>query len=368
LKKIFIVLFFLILYTPVVFGQELNVVYESLISDATFDISSEVFPEFQADKLVNDLIAGKGTNIAEVLKEIGTFFIKSFLSSVKLLFTIVLVAFSISVVRNIQLDKKSLSETSFYISYSVYGTIILYVFAKSIYTAKNMLDGVMYLIGASLPVLLSTLSFSGGFTSSALIASSLMSMIEVINIVIHNIVFPLIMSSVILALANGMSDKVNISTMVKVTKQSAKWILGFCLAIYTGFYGIYGLTGAALDNRIGKAAKFAVGNGIPLVGGVVSESMETVMSTIGACRNLIGTAGIVCICVIALTPIIKTFVYMWIFKIAAIIIEPVSDNRIVNFTNDVSESISMISAVLIAVCLLFIGCIGIILIAGNFLV
>ena len=368
MKKIYFVLFFLLIYASVASAQELDVVYDSFINEETFDISSEIFPEFQADKIIKCLIDGEGTNIAEILKNIGSFFVKSFLSSVKLLFTIVLVAYSISIVSNIQLEKKSLSETSFCISYSVYSTIILYIFAGSIYPAKEMLDGIISLIIACFPVLLSTLSFSGGFTSSALIASSLMSMIEVINLVIHNIVFPLIMSSVILALANGISDKVNISTMVKVTKQSAKWILGFCLAVYTGFYGIYGITGAALDNRIGKAAKFAVGNGVPLVGGVVSESMETVMSTIGACRNLIGTAGIVCICVLALTPIVKTFVYMWMFKIAAVIIEPVSDSRIVNFTNDVAESISMISAVLIAVCLLFIGCIGIILVAGNFLV
>ena len=74
------------------------------------------------------------------------------------------------------------------------------------------------------------------------------------------------------------------------------------------------------------------------------------------------------VCIIGLAPIIKTFIYMLVFKLAAVILEPISDKRIIVLTTEIAEAISLVMSVLIAVCLPFIGCIGILLIAGNFLI
>ena len=230
-----------------------------------------------------------------------------------------------------------------------------------------MLEMLFNMIKVSLPLLVSLLTASGAVTLSSLVSSSLMAMVEVLAYVINLIVLPLIVSSVTISVANNMSDKINIGAMMNLMRQAAKWILGFCLAVYTGFYSVYGVVGASLDSRIGKAARFALGRGIPVVGGVVSESIETVMSVMGAVRNLTGVAGITCICIIALVPLIKTLVYMLTFKLASVVLEPIADQRIIALTTETADGISLIMSVLIASCLLFVGCIGILMIAGNFL-
>ncbi|MBQ7039143.1 MAG: hypothetical protein IJN39_01090 [Clostridia bacterium] len=145
-----------------------------------------------------------------------------------------------------------------------------------------------------------------------------------------------------------------------------KWILVFLMAIFAGVFGVYGLSGSAIDASAGKAVRFAIGSGIPLVGGVAADSLETVIATLGATRNIIGTVGMCCVVVLAITPVIKTAVLMWIFRLCCTVIEPFSNPKIVKLMSDAAECISLVFSVLISVCLLFVGALGILLIAGNF--
>ena len=138
------------------------------------------------------------------------------------------------------------------------------------------------------------------------------------------------------------------------------------MAIFAGVFGVYGLSGSAIDASAGKAVRFAIGSGIPLVGGVAADSLETVIATLGATRNIIGTVGMCCVVVLAITPVIKTAVLMWIFRLCCTVIEPFSNPKIVKLMSDAAECISLVFSVLISVCLLFVGALGILLIAGNF--
>ncbi|MBO5453773.1 MAG: stage III sporulation protein AE [Clostridia bacterium] len=342
-------------------------IYKDLEIYDYFNIESEIFPELNIEKLILSFENNEELNVNEILKSITEYFIKAITSHYKILAVIVITGFAISITNTISANDNSISHITFNISYSLYAILIISLFLNCIKPAKEMFDCIIILIKTTMPLFLSLLNLSGGITTSSMITSSLLMLIEVLTQIINVLVFPLIIASVTVSVANNMSDKINIGTLVNLMRQSAKWILGFTLALYTGFYGVYGLVGSSLDNRIGKAARYAIGRGIPVVGGVVSESIEAVMTTFGAVRNITGVAGIVMISIWGLVPIIKTAVYILIFKFSAIILEPVSDKRIISLTNETSEAISLIMSVLIAVCLLFVGCVGILLITGNFI-
>lgn len=368
MKKILISLILVLLICPKVYGQDIIDTLDYFNLDEKFNIENEIFPEFSLKEFASDMVSGKGRDVKEIIKEVIIYFINSMTSSLKLLLSMVMLGFVISVINTLKSDRKNVSEISFYISYAIFASFCIFSFTKAISPAREMLDGIYVLIVQAIPVLLSLLTMSGGVTTATLVAPSMLSMIELINLVINSVVFPLIISSVAISGASNMSHKIQLSNMVSVMKQSSKWILGFIMSVYIGFYGIYSLGGSAIDNKLGKAAKFAIGSGVPVVGGIISESVETVVSILGAVRNITGI-GIVCLALLTVaSPIVKTVVYMWTFKLSAVILEPISDKRLINLINDISDSISLITGVLFAICLLFTGTVGIILLAGNFVV
>ncbi len=366
-KFIVIFLIIVILHTKCYAAENLENVYNQLGIYEIFDLRPEIFPEFDIVTLLDTLKNGKVFDIKVVLSELSEYIIAVFTSHYRVLILLVVCGFVVSITNILKNESKSINETVFNISYISYAIIIIFIFTNCIHPTKELFDDMVLMIKSFIPVLLTLLNFSGGVTSSTMISSLLLMMIEILTNIINIIVFPLITASVTVSVANNMSRKINIGTMVTLMRQGVKWILGFCLAIYTGFYSIYGLVGSTLDNRIGKAARFALGRGIPVVGGVVAESIETVMTTFGAVRNITGSVGVIFISLYCVAPMIKTFIYILIFKLAAMVLEPISDSRIVALTSETAEAMTLILSVLIAVCLLFVGCIGIILITGNFI-
>ncbi len=371
MKKIILMIMLMCALNPYVCNAQENTIsdnYTEMEINNAFEIAEKTFPEFDGESIVNNLAQGKGIDGTGIFQAIKEYIFKSFYDLIKIFTMLVVTGYIISVTNTVGLTLGGgASKTAFIVGYCVFAGIIISVFAELINPARETIESLVTMIKSTIPILLTLLTLSGGITTSGFMSPILVSLINVVASILGEFLISVSIATVSLSVADRMSDRINISSAVKSLKQFVKWILLFCMAVYSGIYGVYGLAGSALDSRFGKATRFAVGSSVPVVGGVVSDSIETIIGTIAALRSITGVVGIIAICAVAILPLIKIAMVMWMFKLSAVILEPVSDTKIVKLTTDVADSVSMIFAILTAVSLLFIGCIGIILISGNFI-
>lgn len=369
MQKIIILLLFLIIPFNC-FAEENKVIEQFDVSGAEriLDVTSEVFPGFESRKIVEDLSKGTAFNTGEIFKNILGFFMSEFKDNMRICALLLAIGFLIGVLSNMQsaYGKNSASEVGHFIGYCIFSGVLVASFSEIIAPAKEMIEVISVMISATIPILISLITMSGGVVTSGLMASGLIALVNIVNSVISGIVFPLILCSFSLSVTANMSERLPLSHTVITLRKSVKWILVFMMAVFAGIFGVYGLSGSAIDASAGKAVRFAIGSGIPLVGGVAADSLETVIATLGATRNIIGTVGMCAVAIAAASPVIKTAVLMWIFRLCCAIIEPFSSPRIVKLMADAAECITLVFSVLISVCLLFVGALGILLIAGNF--
>ena len=342
--------------------------YNEMEINNVFEIAQDSFPGFDGETIVKNLSLGKLPDTGDITKTIKEYAVGYFYDLLKIFMLIVLTGYIISIIDAAsQAFGGGVSKNALVVGYCIFAGVLIAVFAELIKPARETIENLLTMIKSTIPVLLTLLTLSGGATTSGFISPLLISLINVIASVLGDFLISVAMATVSLSVADRMSDRINISSAVKSLKQFVKWVLLFCMAIYSGLYGVYGLAGSALDNRIGKAARFAVGSSVPVVGNVVSDSIETIIGTVTALRSITGAVGIIAICAVAILPLIKIAMVMWMFRLSAVILEPVSDTKIVKLTADVADSTSMVFAILTAVSLLLIGCIGIILLSGNFI-
>ena len=370
MKKILMITVLCLFLTVKSYAQENLIMdnYNQMEINDIFTEAEKIFPEFNGKSIVDSLSRGEsidGDGIFEFLKEYA---FKSFNELIKIFSLLVITGYIVSITNATgEAFGGAASSTSFLVGYCIFAGILISVFAELITPARNTIEILVTMIKSTIPVLLTLLTLSGGATTSGFMSPVLISLINVIAAILGEFLISITIATVSLSVADRMSERINISTAVKSLKQFVRWVLLFCMAIYSGIYGVYGLAGSALDSRLGKATKFAVGSSIPVVGGVVADSIETIIGTVAALRSITGVVGIIAICAIAVMPLIKIAMVMWMFKLSAVILEPVSNRKIVELTSDIAGSTSMIFAILTAVSLLLIGCIGIILISGNFI-
>ena len=215
------------------------------------------------------------------------------------------------------------------------------------------------------PIFISMLISGGAVTQAAAFQPVLMASVYVLGLLLDKCILPVCSLSAILALADNIRDRIEIGTLTKYLFSVSKWLLTGLLTLFSAILSIYGFTTKAFNTAATKGLKFAVGSLVPIVGGILSDTVETVLTGANLLKNAVGTAGMVTLFMIAFSPALKILVMMLVLKFVAAIIEPFSEKRIVNMLLSISESVKMLFSMVVTSTLLFIISIAIILLSSG---
>lgn len=137
------------------------------------------------------------------------------------------------------------------------------------------------------------------------------------------------------------------------------------LTVFVGAAGIQSIASAGADGLTVKLTRFATSNLIPVVGGILSESVETVMNCSVLIKNSVGVLGVICLVVIAAGPLLKIAAVLIIFRLTAAVAEPVSEPRVVQCLSELANSLSVLFSMLAAATVMFVIVLTIVINAGN---
>ncbi|MGO1368813.1 stage III sporulation protein AE, partial [Senegalia sp. (in: firmicutes)] len=229
----------------------------------------------------------------------------------------------------------------------------------------DAIDNMVIFMQVLLPILMTLLMAVGGLASSSLLHPLILASIGIFSTLIKQIIIPLIFFSTILSLVNKLTDKVQVSRIVSLLKEIAIITIGISLTIFMGVMTIQGVSSSQLDGVTIRTAKFAINNFVPIVGGFLSDAMDTVLGCSLLLKNSIGIIGVVVLFLIIIIPALKLLSLIFVYRLAVAIIEPISDERIVDGLIETSKSIIILLGLLLTVTVMFIISITIIVGAGN---
>lgn len=140
-----------------------------------------------------------------------------------------------------------------------------------------------------------------------------------LNIAINS-VFSLVLSAVSKPLANCMCalsflSCFNIKTFSErisdLFKRCYIFILSLVTTLFSGLSAIKTVLGGSADSVASRSVKFLVGRSLPLVGGVVSESYQSIIASLNLIKSTVGVFGIITV-VITVLPIILELSVWWL--------------------------------------------------------
>lgn len=268
-------------------------------------------------------------------------------------------------VTNSAMSGSSMNDVTFFACFTMVATVAVKCFLVSLDYAKDVINLMSEFITKLSPMLLTMILSSGMAGSAAAFKPILSGAVYVITVIVDKCLVPLILFGAVLSIVNNISGKVQISGYTKLVQSVSKWILTAVLTMFTGITSIYGFTTPVLDALGARAAKFAVGSFVPVVGGLLSDSIETVVGGSMLVKNSIGTAGVITICAICLVPIIKIAAMVLILKLSAAAVEPLADKRITGLIQDIASVTTTIMAMVITVSVMFVICISIMIATTN---
>ena len=246
-------------------------------------------------------------------------------------------------------SEKSTAKLIFFVGYAAVLVLILSSLSVAIEDCYNTVGSMQKQMQAAFPILLTLIATSGGSVSVAVYQPAVLFLSEIIVQVIVGVVFPLAALICVLDMAGNMSGEIRLKNFSALAKSVIKWALGISLTVFTVFLTVQGITSATYDGFSFRAAKYAIGNSVPIVGGFLSGGLDLLVAGSVLIKNSLGSCCILIFAVVIAVPLIELAVYNLFLKLSAAVTEPVGDNKITEFLSSLSYTVNYFTAGLLSV-------------------
>ncbi|WP_262429896.1 stage III sporulation protein AE [Paratissierella segnis] len=378
-----ILIFIVIIFIPnIVFGNE-------EINDFIIEEQLDLFNTKELDSLLEDVLGNNNLMPKMSFKEYlskflkgemiidGKSFIKSiankFIEEIKInlgfLSKILIIALISALLTNIQSTFENASVASFanYVTYILIAILVIGSFYQLMETVKITINSMIEFMEILLPILLTFLVLTGGPNTKLIFHPMILGTVNVIGIVVKSVILPLINFSFIISILSNLSERAELRKLSEFGNQIVTFIISAAFTVFVGIITIHGLS-TKIDGISIRTAKFAVDRFVPVVGGFLSDAVETVIGSSAILKNGIGIIGLFIIIFITILPLIKIGTLLLIYKIVGVVIEPIVSKNISNFFSDVSKTLLLILISMVSVAMMFFITITIIVDTGNSLI
>lgn len=184
------------------------------------------------------------------------------------------------------------------------------------------------------PLLLTMMAAVGGSGSSALMQPAVVASASAMTSLIQQLTVPLATAAAILTMLCHLGDGLKLQRLAAFTQQCASWTLGVCFTVFIGVLTTRAVTASALDGVTLRTAKYAIGNLIPVVGGLFADTVDTLIGSGMLVQGALGVTGLILIASWAMAPMCQTLASAMLYKLAAALMQPVSDGPLSNCIHD----------------------------------
>ncbi len=328
----------------------------------------KIVPGFSVDEILVSLAKGENIfSIREICARGINLLTSEVRSTVKIMIIILALSIMCTYLVNLQsgFGAESMGQTAFFTCYAIISGIGAAAFFEVVKCGQTVIENIAVFMRSLVPVVLACLVSAGAVISATAFEAVLMTVIEITEWIIETIFLPILMVSAALNIVNNMSERLNSEKLVQTMNKTVKWGLGILLTLFVGITGLQGIASGSADGLTVKVTRFAAANLIPIVGGILSETVETVMNCSVVIKNAVGITGIIIVVLVSAVPIIKTAACLILFRISAAIIQPISDKRIVKCISEFADSVSCVLSIMVAVTIMFIIILTITINVGN---
>ncbi|PHS36627.1 MAG: stage III sporulation protein AE [Alkaliphilus sp.] len=328
----------------------------------------DYFPKIDYRDYIMKVIRGETTfSFIDIIRGSFSLLFREVMVNWYLLIQIILLSLIYAILSNLQssFENKTISRLAYNVCYLMIASLVIKSFFIAINIGAEAIEMMVTFMQLLTPIVLTLILAMGGITTAAFFHPILLGGIGLIGTVVKSVVLPLLIFSAVLSVVSNLSTKIQISKLANLFKQSAIALLGFILTIFVGIISIQGIAAASVDGIGLRTTKFAIERFIPIVGGFLSDAMDTVIGCTLVLKNGIGALGFLVIFLICLLPVIKILSLVVIYRFCIAVIEPIAEKQLIDFLTQMSNTLLVLFAAVVAVAIMFFVTITIVVSTGN---
>ncbi len=243
--------------------------------------------------------------------------------------------------------------------------LLLAQFSQVIVGASGIVSDIRRQAEAFFPVLLTLMTAAGAGASAGVYQPGVLVLTSGIVTVVSAVALPMFILSAAFTAAGSLTGAGSVRQLSGFFQSACKWLLSTAFFLYIAFLSVQGITASVYDGITVRTTKFALSKYIPVIGGYLSEGFNTVMAGSVLIKNSVGLTGVVILLVTVLPFLVNLGILSLSVKLAAAVVEPLGNARIVELLGGLSKSIGILIAILLGLAFLYFVLLLLVISTGN---
>ena len=248
---------------------------------------------------------------------------------------------------------ESTAKIIFFVAYLGALIPILGILTECIITTTKAVGELKTQMDIIFPLILTLIAASGGSVSVAIYKPSVAFLSNVLVKIVESIIFPITVVMIVFSMVNKFFGELKVDKFIGFFKSINKWVLGIGISVFGLFFTVQGITAASYDGIARRAAKYAIGTGIPIIGGFLSGGFDLAIAGSVLIKNSIGNFSLVLLVFSILEPLMLLIASNVLFKLTAAVTQPFGESKISSFMEETADAINYFVAGLLFTAFLY---------------
>lgn len=324
---------------------------EKAVSEAMTVESSISFKEI-LQALMKGSLDSAGQMLVQMIKEQIT---GGIYENQQLLFKIACFAVIGAIFTNFAMafSKEQVAETGFYLTYTLLMTLMMTSFIMTAAIITNVLKSLTGFMKVLLPTFCAALTFTTGSLLSGAYYELMMAAIAIADWLMSTLIMKLIQIYVLTALVNHISKEDYLSKLSELLALLIRWSIRTVVGVILGINILQTMLLPAIDRAKGTAA-YKLISALPGVGAAMNTALGAVIGSGVLIRNVLGMGSLIVILLICVVPVVRVCMVFLSYKVVQAVIQPVTDKRLLDGMESMTQGVGMLLQVLIGCVLMFI--------------
>lgn len=217
-------------------------------------------------------------------------------------------------------------EQGFYITYLMIAVLMLQSFSLVYDMAEETVYYLKDIMECLLPAFYMSIVLCGGITTSQMVNSMFLWMLSFVEKVLLFVVLPTVRIYFLIIVLNQINMKDRFSKLASLLKQGIQFLLKATVTIIIGLNVMKSILVPVYEN-----VKYnALQKGLSVIpGGASLSGLSTILLGAGVLiKNSIGITAVIILLVLGSIPLLKIFCFYIVYRVILILVQPISDNRI----------------------------------------
>ncbi|MGN1201102.1 MAG: hypothetical protein ACI4R8_02420 [Candidatus Caccovivens sp.] len=343
--------------------SELDLIVKQLSTKAQGLFASQSFVE-KVEYVISGEYADESQNFFSAVGSIFWSSLKAYLPIIASIISIAILGGMVSALKPIS-NGKGIGNIVHFVTY---GIVIVFLGTTVVQIMKlttTTLSSIKSMFDAIFPILLTLMTAVGGTVSVGIYQPAIALLGNLFVSLNTYVLLPIFIFSMVFSIVGNLSNNVKLGHFVSFLQGTFKWLMGLCFTLFLGFVSIQGIMAGTVDGLSIRTAKYAIKSYVPIVGGYVSDGLSIIMASSVLIKNAVGGVGLFLLLSTIVAPVLSIVIFMLALRFMAGIIEPIGDKKIASFISEISKSMSMLIALIVAVAFMYLVLTGLIMLSAN---